>query len=362
MSQRPLRVLHVLDVLRFSGAETCLKVAGPFWADHDISCDVVATGPELGEYAHHLSGAGYRTGHLPLHPARRFFPRLWRLIESEQYDVVHTHIEKANAAIDLLVRARGTRSVQHVHQVFDFQGRLRTERLVQRRVMRAAGVTFVSCSPDVQTNEADRFDNPSDMLLNWADLDHFSAPTASQRADAREHFGIAEDSYLLTSVANCHDFKNHTSLIKAMVDLPEHVRWLHVGVGPLTGAERSEAEALGVADRITFAGRLPDPLSALHAADCYIQPSLHEGMSIAALEALATTVPAVLTDVPGQRLLRPFGAAVRWADQPTPEAVATAVTSMMTDGPPPGDSTAVRRAIDPETAVARLAQTYRGAS
>lgn len=352
-----LRVLQVLDVLRPSGAETCLRVAGDLWAAHAITSDVLATGAALGPYARPLFEAGYRTGHLPLDPAARFVDVFPRLIRRERYDVVHTHIERANFYVAALALTAGAKVVQHVHNVFDFDGALRLERAAQRRLMRAAGIPFLAVSQDVVSNERDRYGIRAELFLNWADLDRFQPPTAVERATARAAFELPDNAHTLVSVANCHDFKNHTAVVAALAQLPERTRWLHVGEGALTEEEQQLARRLGVEARISWLGQR-DPLPALHAADLFVMNSHYEGQGISAIEALSAGLPAVLSDVRGLRNLRPMGVPARWCDTDA-TSLAAAIRSAQLD-PPTGTLEELRATFSPTTRVRDLAALYHG--
>lgn len=352
-----VRVLHVLDVLRPSGAETCLRVAGPMWAREGVDCDVLATGSELGSYAVPLRRAGYRTGHLPLRPFRRFIEAFPRLVRRERYDVVHTHIEGANAYVDALALLAGASVVQHVHNVFDFSGLARIERIVQRRILRTLGVPFLGVSQDVVDHERARHANHARLFLNWADLDTFHPPTAVGREVARAELGIAAGQFAIASVGNCHDFKNHISVVRALTELPDHVVWLHVGQGVLTTAEQAEADALGVSSRIRFLGQR-DPVAVLHASDAFVMPSHHEGQGIAAIEALASGVPAVLTDVPGLRNLKAMGVPAVWVS-PDPASVAAGLRRLVDGDLPGGDLAEMAATFSHRRAVPELAALYR---
>jgi glycosyltransferase involved in cell wall biosynthesis len=61
---------------------------------------------------------------------------------------------------------------------------------------------------------------------------------------------------------------------------------LYVGDGPLEGEIRREAERLGVADRVTLAGRLLNPFPALAGATALIHSSHMDGFSFAVAEAM----------------------------------------------------------------------------
>ncbi len=78
------------------------------------------------------------------------------------------------------------------------------------------------------------------------------------------------------------------------------------------GAERprleAKAKALGVGNRVFFHGPVADVAEALCAADLFVLPSVAEGMSNSLLEAMATGLPCVASDIGGnQDLLRPEG-------------------------------------------------------
>lgn len=302
-----MRVLHVLAELRPSGAEVCLKVAAPYWTRAGLEGEILSVGPQLGPYAETLAAAGYRLHHLPQDPAAAFVPAYLALLRERRPDVVHLHVERANFYLALLARAAGVGVViANVHSVFAFSGTLRLERRVQRAVMRAVGVRFVSVSAAVQRAERERFANPSVVLPNWYDDARCFPPSADQRARARARLGCPDGAFVVASVGNCAPVKNHAAAVEAVALLgrslgEREVRYLHAGAEAEGRPERALAERLGVAGAVDFLGAVGDVTEVLQAADAYVMPSLREGASVAAFEALACGVPAVLADVAGLR-------------------------------------------------------------
>jgi glycosyltransferase involved in cell wall biosynthesis len=71
------------------------------------------------------------------------------------------------------------------------------------------------------------------------------------------------------------------------------LRLVLLGDGPMAGALRRKADALGVADEVVFPGWATDPLPWLACAKAYVTPSLREGLSNAVLESMAAEVPVV---------------------------------------------------------------------
>jgi GT2 family glycosyltransferase/glycosyltransferase involved in cell wall biosynthesis len=300
----PLRVLHVFNALRHSGGEVMLRVASDLWAEHGVECEIVAVADVVGPYARTLEDAGYRIHQIsPLAPRLlASFPRLLRAVKP---DVVHLHVERANFWLALEALGSGARVVQTVHNCFPFSGALRMERTIQRRVLSNLGVDYAAVGPSVGLNEWRIFHNPTEIIWNWCDLETFSQTTDADRDAARGALGLHADDQVLVSVGNCSPVKNHESVLRAMAtaSIPSNVVYLHVGddSGEAGAAERRLAASLGVGDRARFLGTTEDVWRVLHAADLFVMPSHYEGLSISAVEAVATGTPMLVTPVPGLR-------------------------------------------------------------
>jgi glycosyltransferase involved in cell wall biosynthesis len=92
------------------------------------------------------------------------------------------------------------------------------------------------------------------------------------------------------------------------------------------------AERLGIADRVRFLGAVDDLRPVYFASDLFVMPSLHEGRSVAALEALATGLPALFTDVAGLRDLRKTYPGLGYAE-PNVDSVTEVLTELLTERP-----------------------------
>jgi glycosyltransferase involved in cell wall biosynthesis len=118
----------------------------------------------------------------------------------------------------------------------------------------------------------------------------------------REELGIPAHAPVVGTVANFRHTKGHGYLLRAASlvreTLPD-VRFLLVGQGPLEADVRREAERLGLGDTVIFAGFREDVPRLTAAVDVFALSSLHEGLSIALLEAMALAKPPVVTRVGG---------------------------------------------------------------
>jgi glycosyltransferase involved in cell wall biosynthesis len=105
----------------------------------------------------------------------------------------------------------------------------------------------------------------------------------------------------LLQVASLNRVKDQATLLRALAMLRHRadVTLDLIGEDTLDGAVQREAAALGVSDRTTFHGFMPnDALAAFHhRAHIYVQSSLHESAGVSVLEAAAAGTPVVGTEV-----------------------------------------------------------------
>jgi glycosyltransferase involved in cell wall biosynthesis len=306
MPTRSVRVLQILGELRPSGAEVMLAAAAEFFEAHGVSIDVLSTGDQVGRAAGQLAEAGCRVHHLPFRKHPSFFWGLWRLCRN-RYDAIHIHTERGGFWVGLTALSAGAGVVlRSIHSTYDFSGFLRVRRAAQRRILEALGVRHVAISESVRRTELQRFGLRTELIPNWFDTARFIPPSDETRRACRAALGLEGDRFVVATVGNCSPIKNHQELIRALSLIPPDERpvYLHVGEEEDASTERELVERLGLEPTTRFLGPLDDVRPVLYASDGFAMPSVKEGFGIAALEAIATGLPAVLCDVPGLSDLR----------------------------------------------------------
>ncbi|MCW5877453.1 MAG: glycosyltransferase family 4 protein [Anaerolineales bacterium] len=122
--------------------------------------------------------------------------------------------------------------------------------------------------------------------------------TPEERQSLRAQAGAAPRDILLMAVGRLAPVKDHVGLLRALATLPEpRPRLAVLGEGELRAELEGLAAEWGLAERVRFLGNQPAARRWLQAADVYVQPSLSEGLSIALLEAMASGLPIVATQV-----------------------------------------------------------------
>jgi len=148
--------------------------------------------------------------------------------------------------------------------------------------------------------------NKFNEILNGVDIEKFRS--GKKRDEVRTRWGLTEDHFVVGTVANFRKVKNHACLVRAAGRLKEahlHLRLIFVGTGFIGDAENSEAEVrslirdCGLQDMVILAGYQEDIAAMLSAFDIFCLPSFSEGLPVSLLEAMASGVPAIGSNVAG---------------------------------------------------------------
>ena len=133
-----------------------------------------------------------------------------------------------------------------------------------------------------------------EVIPNFVDLAEFHPRESGTCGD-----GAAEK--ILMHISNMRPVKRLQDVVRIFAKVREKVpsRLVLVGDGPDRPVAEREAEALGIASRVRFLGKVEDVAQAMRWADLYLLPSEVESFGLSALEALATGVPVVGTSAGG---------------------------------------------------------------
>lgn len=157
-----------------------------------------------------------------------------------------------------------------------------------------------------------------ETVVNGVDLSRFAPPSSGKRA-AKKACGLPENSLVLGMVGRFGIFKRHLDLIDAFEKMaPRHhsAQLLLIGGGgPLEEQVRGRWMASPFKQQIHMTGFMEEPLPAYQAMDLLLVPSLNEGLSNAALEAMATGVPVLAHDACGNAELLGDDASAGWVRQ-----------------------------------------------
>ncbi len=139
-----------------------------------------------------------------------------------------------------------------------------------------------------------------EVIPNGIDVARYAA--SADRESLRERLGLDQARRYVVNVARCHPVKDQTMLLRAFKEVAvarPGVDLLLVGDGALRPDLERLAQSLGIAACVRFLGVRFDVPDILKAVDTFALTSVSEGASITLLEAMASGLPVVVTDVGG---------------------------------------------------------------
>ena len=283
--------------------------------------------------------------------------QLYRLLCDFEPDVVHTHTAKAGALGRLAARfynlTHGRRHpVRIVHtyhgHVFDgyFGKRSTAVFLGLERWLARWTDRIIAISPRIADEVSKRYaigrsDQVCSIRLGF-ELAPFVSIDDNMRHASRERLVIPDGTLVVTTVGRLTEIKKHDlflEMAQRVCSSRQDVLFFIVGDGELRDELESIVSALGLESAVRFLGWRQDLATIYAASDLFVLTSRNEGTPVALIEAMASGVPGISTDVGGVRdvITSPsVGSVVPFGDA---EALAGSVLSLLAAG------TAERRAM-----------------
>jgi glycosyltransferase involved in cell wall biosynthesis len=326
-----LRILFVLTGLAYGGAETQLVRLATRLKSRGWEVSVVSLMPPKA-YVEDLEAAGIPVFSLGI---RRKLPdlgpvlRFARIIRKWRPDIVHSHMVHANllarivrflAPIPVLICS--ARSI-------DEGGRFREilYRLTDSLCDLTTQVSHAGLERYVRVGAVPR--HKIRYIPNGVDTERFK-PNLEDRLKFRKELGV--EGFVWLAVGRFDPPKDYPSMLQAfarVVHKHSNTILLIAGDGPLRKTMENLARELGIEKRTKFLGIRRDIPQLMNAADAYVMSSSWEGMPNVLLEASATGLPIVATDVGGNREIVLDGVTGFLVPPRNPEALARAMLRIM---------------------------------
>lgn len=298
------------------------------------------------------------------------YPKLYRLLRELRPAVVHT---RNLAALEVVVPAWAAGVPVRVHgehgrDVGDLDG---THRGYQR-LRRLYGLfvhRFVALSRDLAGYLHGKVGLPEAsirQIYNGVDIRRFQ-PAAQREALAGCAFG-APEHFIIGTVGRMQTVKDQTTLARAFVlalqqrpDLRPRLRLMMAGEGPLREPVLQLLAEAGMAELAWLPGERGDVAGWMRALDCFVLPSLAEGVSNTILEAMASALPVVATAVGGNVELVEEGRSGFLVPPADPQAMAARIIELADDGERARRlGAAGRRAVEQRFAMPVMVAGYQG--
>ncbi|WLI88909.1 TIGR03088 family PEP-CTERM/XrtA system glycosyltransferase [Massilia sp. R2A-15] len=303
--ERPL-VVHLTYALDFGGLETLLVECVNRMPAHKYRHAIVC----LTRYTDFVSkitqpGVEIVALHKPPGLGLATHARLWALLRRMRPQLLHTYnlaameyaFTAAMAGVPIRIHA------EHGRDAGDPHGINPKHNFLRRRLAPFID-RYVPVSDDLRGWLRQVVAIPErkiSLITNGVDTERFR-PGAGGAAPSP----WGPDHFVIGTVARVQDIKNHAGLVAAFArlrellpDQRERLRLSIVGDGPLLPALRAQVAAAGLDDVVWLPGARSDIADLMHSFSLFALPSLAEGTPVSLLEAMASGLPVVASNVGG---------------------------------------------------------------
>ena len=241
----------------------------------------------------------------PLSPSNlTSYRKLKKIIDAGDYDIIHCHTPVSAMIARLAAlgaRKRGTKVIYTAHGFHFFKGAPLLNWLLYFPVEWALA-RFTDALITINKEDYARAQKFAAKKVYYVpgvgiDTTRFVADD-EVCVQLRNELGISENEFVLLSVGEVNANKNHQVVIRALPKL-KNSKYVICGIGPLAEELKALATELGVENKLLLAGYQRDIGRFYQMADCFVFPSLREGLSVALMEAMGSETPVACTAIRG---------------------------------------------------------------
>ena len=299
-----MRILFITNHLNTGGITSyCLTLAGGL-AKRGHNVYIASSG---GDYVSKLAANNINYIPIPIKTKSELSPKilislikLRRFIKQNQIDIIHANSRTTQVLGALLSKATGITYLSTCHGFFKVR--------FSRRALPCWGRKVIAISGQVKEHLVGDFhlkDSSIAVVYNGIDINRFKAAGASAKAEAKRKLGLS-NAPVVGIIARLSDVKGHIYLVGAMrkvIDAIPQAQLLMVGQGKMKKELLIRVNKLGISRNVVFMPEAYDTGEILCGIDVFVMPSLKEGLGLALMEAMASELAVVGSNVGGIKSL-----------------------------------------------------------
>lgn len=307
---KPIKILQIFTVLNKGGAETNLMNYYRNMERNEFQMDFLVH-RESGFFEQEILNSGSNIYRLP--------PILpWKLKEYKRavkdffdqhsdYDIIHGQCSELGVFIYEEAKRRGIPVIiAHAHNNRMDRDKKLVFRLLWKKRMRKSINTYFTCGKEAAENLFGKeLAKKAFQMNNAIEVENFKF-NVEVRNQKRAELN-ADKTINLVNIGRFNTQKNQLFLLDIFAEILKqnnNYQLFLVGQGELENRLKEKVKKLNLEKNVRFLGLRNDVSELLQAMDCFLFPSLHEGFSVAFVEAQTTGIQCVISDgVPAESIL-----------------------------------------------------------
>jgi len=301
-----INVLHLLLSLDFGGAERVVSLMLDKSRSKEINYSVCCI-DSIGCYGEDLINKGFSVNLIKRNKGIDFaLPvKIAKLIHEKKINIIHAHGETPwfySVLAKIVCIFNRVKCITTIHGYGGGDRDVFKNKLLWKFLMFFSNKTIVvSEKLSEEINKIKPFfKDRIKTIINGIDIKSI----ALVKKQSKKYWKIDNKTTTIGIVARLSAVKNHRILLQAVSELLKQgreVKLFIVGDGPEMGCLKCLSKQLGITKKVIFTGMRNDAVSFYPLFDIFVLPSLSEGISMTILEAMASRVPVIASNVGGNR-------------------------------------------------------------
>lgn len=219
----------------------------------------------------------------------------WNELNRIKPDIIHTHLSAFIYTVPwIFLRGKKILHTIHSRPKYEFSRKLRIIMKMLYSLKKAVPIA-ISATIAKETKELYNIKKSElQVIYNPVDLSIYNKGIVSGK---KNHQNIT-----FINVARFNAVKNQEMLVEAFAKVRKHinnVNLVFVGDGELRNMIEKKVHNYGLNDEVVFTGNIQNVADKLRLADIFVLPSRYEGLPLTILEAMASGLPIVATNIGG---------------------------------------------------------------
>ncbi len=223
--------------------------------------------------------------------------------KKEKPSVVHCHLHVGQMIVSAIKELKDSKLFYTVHSDPDKywgDGKNLKEIDAVKKIHKFNKITFFALDSNFVFKVKKYFgeDTKVEVLYNCVDTKSFT-PNAQKRAVYREELKVDDNTLVVGHVGRFTQPKNHSFIIdvfSAIHSKNENTRLVLAGEGELKKKIQKKVKDLSLDSSVSFLGNRSDVSDLISAFDCFLFPSLWEGLPLTLIEAQSAELPCFVSD------------------------------------------------------------------
>lgn len=218
------------------------------------------------------------------------------LLDHPEYTIIHDHLMDSATETFKIAKKLGRTTIAHSHIT---QNKLSLDNFIRfffRKDIYKVSDYRIACSNDagrwLYRGKADFI-----VLKNGIETEKFSFSLENRRK-TRKVLNLKETDLVIGTIGRCVEQKNQKRVIEIFQDFHKenkNSKLVLVGEGPLEDDLKLQVKRLGIENVVIFTGSIENTNEIYSAFDCFLFPSLYEGLGIVLVEAQTNGLPCIIS-------------------------------------------------------------------